>query len=74
MSLQKKSGAVKSQAERKRGSGAKTEVRLSPDVHGEAAAAGYRVLIGAFQSDGGFGPPADFTAENHRLPEGAHHV
>lgn len=47
---------------------------MLPDVDGEAAAAGYRVLIGAFQSDGGFGSSADFTAENHRLPERAHHV
>lgn len=54
----------------------KTERRCVclPDVHGEAAAAGHRVLIGPFQSDAGFGPSADFAAEDHRLPEGAHHV
>lgn len=50
------------------------KVCLLPDVHGEAAAAGHRVLIGPFQSDAGFGPCADFTAEDHRLPKGAHHI
>lgn len=49
-------------------------VCLLPDVDGEAAAAGYRVLIRAFQSDGGFGSSTDFTAENHRLPKRAHHI
>lgn len=50
------------------------KVCLLPDVHGEAAAAGHRVLIGPFQSDAGFGPSADFTAEDHRLPKGTHHI
>lgn len=45
-----------------------------PDVYGEPAAAGYRVLIGAFQSDGGFGSSTDFTAQNHRLPKRTHHI
>lgn len=45
-----------------------------PDVDGEAAVAGHRVLVGALQGDGGFWSSTDFTAEDHRLPKRTHHV
>ena len=45
-----------------------------PDVYGEAAVAGHRVLVGAFQGDGGFGSSTHFTAEDHSLPERTDHV
>lgn len=47
---------------------------MLPDVDGEAAVAGHRVLVGALQGDGGFGSSTDFTAEDHRLPKRTHHV
>lgn len=47
---------------------------LLPDVYGEAAVAGHRVLVGAFQGDGGFGSSTDFTAENYSFPKCTHHI
>lgn len=52
----------------------KTRMSQAPDVNGETAVAGHRVLVGALQGDGGFGSSTRFAAEDHRLPEGTHDV
>jgi len=48
--------------------------RLLPDVDGEAAVAGHRVLVGALQGHRGFGSSTDFAAEDDSLSERTNHV